>query len=60
VFFDTRYKKLTGFFNGDNNQQFENIDRGELQEAQMVYEQMKWLLELSVKLERTIKETRFI
>ncbi|HSI71251.1 MAG TPA: FUSC family membrane protein [Gillisia sp.] len=57
VFFDARFKKLTGRLEGDF---YENIDKEELKEAQLVYEQLKWLLELSEKLEKTIKETKFV
>lgn len=59
-FFDARYKRLTKTSKEGNNVQGREIGGEELKEAQLVYEQLQWLLELSIKLEKTILETKFI
>lgn len=56
LFFD---KKLQSFQLSREGQKFDNDSGSHLQEAQLVYEQLKWLLDLSVKLEKKILETNF-
>jgi hypothetical protein len=60
VFFDARYKRLIGTSNGENNGEEKDIGGEELKEAQLVYEQLQWLLEISIKLKKTILETKFL
>ncbi len=60
AFFDVRYNKLTGNLSGTGTFEVPGTSEKELQEAQLIYEQLKWLLELTEKLEKSIKETDVI
>ena len=58
-FFDKNYRHLTRIRENETHTSFDKISGGELQEAQLIYEQLKWLMDLSVKLEKKIRETKF-
>ncbi|MFO8145755.1 MAG: FUSC family membrane protein [Gillisia sp.] len=58
-FFDKNYRNLTRLREKEVSTNFDEISGGELQEAQLIYEQLKWLMDLSVKLEKKIRETKF-
>ena len=58
-FFDKNYRSLTRLRENEVSTNFDEISGGELQEAQLIYEQLKWLMDLSVKLEKKIRETKF-
>ncbi|CAM4215412.1 FUSC family protein [Gillisia limnaea] len=59
-FFDKNYRSLTRVKENEANSNFDEISGGELQEAQLIYEQLRWLMDLSVKLEMKIRETKFL
>lgn len=59
-FFDKNYRSLTRVKENEGNSNFDEISGGELQEAQLIYEQLRWLMDLSVKLEKKIRETKFL
>ncbi|MFO7719802.1 MAG: FUSC family membrane protein [Gillisia sp.] len=58
-FFDKNYRSLSKLRENEASTNFDEISGGELQEAQLIYDQLKWLMDLSVKLEKKIRETKF-
>ncbi len=59
-FFDKNYRSLARIRENEADSNIDEKSGGELQEAQLIYEQLKWLMDLSVKLEKKIRETRFL
>lgn len=58
-FFDKNFRSLARLRDNEAHPNFDETSGGELQEAQLIYEQLKWLMDLSVKLEKKIRETKF-
>ena len=60
-FFDEKYRNLNRISeNRDPSEKSNSIIGEQLQEVQLIIEQLKWLLELSNKLQKIIVETRFL